>query len=261
MTCDAWLAFDDLRDGRTRMVLGAPHVRFDGQLFGGTGLATAIAVMEAASGREALWATVQFVGAAPQGAELVVTVEELATGGTTSQLEVRAVSDGAVVFTAVGATARQRDGGFAATFHAMPDVPGPDDAAPLRFGNVEPTASMLEKGPFAFCDYRKVTDAHDNAYVWARPKEWTMTAAVLGYLADFVPSAVLAAAGRFGGGTSLDNTIRFGATARNHPAWVLMENQPYFADNGFVHGAARMWSIDGTLLAVASQTAVARLFD
>jgi acyl-CoA thioesterase len=67
------------------------------------------------------------------------------------------------------------------------------------------------------------------------------------------------AAGRAGAGVSLDNTIRFGPPPQCD--WVLLEVDPYFAHHGFVHGAARVWSPDGILLAVASQTARAQLFD
>jgi acyl-CoA thioesterase len=81
------------------------------------------------------------------------------------------------------------------------------------------------------------------------------------YLADFVPSAVLRAAGRAGGGTSLDNSIRYGKDPTPGTDWVLILTDPYFVESGYVHGGARIWSEDGRLLAVASQTAVARILD
>lgn len=264
MTRDAWLELDPLVDGRSSLVLGIPHVRFDGKLFGGTGLATAVSAMEAHSGRGALWATVQFVGVAEEGERLDITVTDVASGGTTSQLEVRATSSDRLVFSALGATARPRPDGFAAAFATMPEVPPPDDAPPLRLGGFDPTPEMLAKGPFACADYRMVTDDRGEVFVWARPLRWSLTRATLAYLADFVPSAVLRSAGRFGGGTSLDNTIRFGSAVEDPDGgdgWVLLENVPFFADNGFVHGAARIWTSAGTLVAVASQSAVARLFD
>jgi acyl-CoA thioesterase len=43
--------------------------------------------------------------------------------------------------------------------------------------------------------------------------------------------------------------------------WILIDTEPQLADSGYVHGTARLWSTDGHLLAVASQTAVAKLFD
>jgi len=75
-----------------------------------------------------------------------------------------------------------------------------------------------------------------------------------------VPSAVLRAAGRDGGGTSLDNSIRFGRPPEPDTEWVLVDTEPYLAHAGYVHGGARIWSPEGRLLAVAAQTAVARIF-
>jgi acyl-CoA thioesterase len=67
------------------------------------------------------------------------------------------------------------------------------------------------------------------------------------------------AAGRAGGGTSLDNTMRFGADPEGD--WVLIDMDPHLASGGYVSGAARLWSTSGTLLGVASQTATGVLMD
>ena len=77
--------------------------------------------------------------------------------------------------------------------------------------------------------------------------------AVLGFLADMVPSSVARAAGRMGGGTSLDNSMRFGPAPDTE--WVLIDYDPYLAHHGYAHGGARVWSEDGVLLGIASQTA------
>jgi acyl-CoA thioesterase len=76
-----------------------------------------------------------------------------------------------------------------------------------------------------------------------------------------VPSAVVRAAGRAGAGTSLDNSMRFGPAPATDCEWVLIDFDPYFAHGGYAHGGARVWSSDGTLLAVASQTATLLLLD
>ena len=67
------------------------------------------------------------------------------------------------------------------------------------------------------------------------------------------------AAGRAGAGTSLDNAMRFGPEPVTD--WILVDFDPYFVAGGYAHGAARIWSTDGTLLAIASQTATLLLFD
>lgn len=255
------LGLDPMTDGRTSFVLTAPLVRFDQQLYGGTGLAVVVAAMEASTGRDAVWATVQFVGSAAEGERIEVVTEELAHGGTTSQVRVTATVGGRVILAGLGSTARARDGGFDATFGTMPEVAPPDACGPLTFGALQPPPSMKARGPFAIGDFRVAPGEHDSRYVWARLDGVPVTRPFLAYVADFVPSAVLRAVGRLGGGTSLDNSIRFGPSAAPDTRWVLMDSDPYFADNGFVHGAARVWSDDGTLVAVASQSAVARIFE
>ncbi|MBS1848159.1 MAG: thioesterase family protein [Actinobacteria bacterium] len=248
-------------DGHTSFELTEPLVRFDAKLFGGTGLAVVVEAMEVATGRDALWATVQFVGSADEGERIDVHVEELARGGTTSQARVTGTVDGRIVFAGLGSSARHRDGGFGAAFSAMPVVAPPEDCRPLTFGGFEPPPEARRKGPFSIGEYRIATDEGGAHRVWVHLDGIGFSRAALGYVADFVPTSVLRAAGRLGGGTSLDNSMRFGPSAPPDTEWVLFDGDPYFGDNGFVHGAARMWAADGTLVAVASQSAVARVFD
>lgn len=246
--------------GRASFELTAPLVRFDGQLYGGTGLAVTVAAMETVTGRHALWATTQFVGSAPEGARIDMEVEELAHGGTTSQVRVTGTWDGQVILAGLGSTARWRDGGFEASFGTMPVVAPPEECGPLTFGGMEVPEEMTKRGPFTRGVFRVAPGEHDSRYVWANLEGIGVDGASIAYVADFIPSAILNAVGKLGGGTSLDNSIRFGPAAPPTTGWVLLDSDPYFGDNGFVHGAARIWADDGTLVAVASQSAVARVF-
>jgi acyl-CoA thioesterase len=119
---------------------------------------------------------------------------------------------------------------------------------------------MPKRGPFATAEFRAARGADGEAAMWARVTGAPQTRATLAYLADFVPTAVLRAAGRMGGGTSLDNSIRYGPAPATATDWVLIDSDPWMADNGYVHGAARLWAPTGELLAVASQTAAAKIF-
>lgn len=255
------LGIDPIDGGRTGFELTAPLVRFDGQLFGGTGLAVVVEVMEQATGRAAVWATVQFVGTASEGERIDVVVEELAHGGTTSQLRVTGTCGGRVVIVGLGSTAHSRHGGFSASFGTMPQVASPGDCGPLTFGGLEVPEEMKTRGPFGLGDFRAAPGLHDSQYVWARLDHVRVTRSYLAYIADFVPSAVVRAVGLVGGGTSLDNSMRFGPPPPEDVEWVLLDSDPYFGDNGFVHGAARLWTRDGRLVAVASQSAIARIFE
>jgi acyl-CoA thioesterase len=42
--------------------------------------------------------------------------------------------------------------------------------------------------------------------------------------------------------------------------WILLDIQIHGVQNGFGHGEVHMWAEDGTLLAVASQSCIARMW-
>ena len=257
---DEWLGLDPMEDGCTGFVLTPRLARFDGKLFGGTGLAVVVAALEAVTERRALWTTVQFVGSADEGDRIDLAVEVLAAGHNVTQARVTATSGGRVVLSALGSTARVRDDGFGYRFGVMPDVSSPDDSPPFTLGFPTPPPEMRRSGPFSVADFRLAKGADESQSVWVRLRDDALTHASVAYLADFVPNAVLRAAGKLGGGTSLDNSIRFGPAIADDADWLLIDSDPYFADNGFVHGAARLWTADGTLIGVASQSAAAKIF-
>ncbi len=68
-----------------RFELGEGHARFDGAMYGGTGIAAAVIAMEAATQRPALWATVQFVTSPASGSVLECAIDTLARGKRTAQ--------------------------------------------------------------------------------------------------------------------------------------------------------------------------------
>lgn len=70
--------------------------------------------------------------------------------------------------------------------------------------------------------------------------------------------AETARGGHTGGGTSLDNAMRFGRFSPTD--WVLLDFDPWFATGGDLRGGARVWAEDGTLLGFASQTASAMIW-
>ena len=248
-------------DGHYGLDLTGDLARFDGRLFGGAGLAASVAAMEAASGRGALWATVQFVGVAEIGEQIDCHAELLAEGHNTTQARVTGTAGGRIVFVALGATARPREDGFGAAFGRMPTVMSPDDSAPWTPEFPFPPETIARRGPFATAEFREARCDDGSVKLWSRIKAGRQDRVTIAYLADFVPSSVLRAAGRSGGGVSLDNSIRFGVAPAPDTDWILIDTEPYLADSGYVHGGARLWSADGKLLAVASQTAVAKFFD
>lgn len=250
----AWLGTNRVGAGRWRFFLTTPLSRFDGKFYGGTGLAVATALMEAETGRRAVWATVQFASTTDVGAEIDCQVEVLAAGRTTSQLRVTGSTDGELLFLALGATGESRSGALEAQFGFPPEVPSPEDCDSWR--PAVPNLDGLNRGWLEGLDIRQVEGG--MAY-WMRLFDRPLTRAALGFMADVVPSGVVRAAGRAGAGRSLDNSIRFGPDPVGD--WVLVAIDPHQISGGYVNGAARLWARDGTLLGIASQTASLLLFD
>ena len=75
-------------------------------------------------------------------------------------------------------------------------------------------------------------------------------------LGDYVPVGVGQALGIRGGGNSLDNTLRVVRLVAT--AWVLLDIHLQAVERGFGHGVVHMFASDGTLLATASQSCIAR---
>lgn len=253
----AFLGLKITGDGAAAFEL-APHLaRPDGFLFGGTAMAAAVTMAEHVTGRPSLWTTVQFVaGSCQVGDQVELRAEVRAHGHRASQVRVEARAGGELIFDALGATALAKEGApQAALTPAMPRTRPPATGEPwtLPLALSAPEArsrGFLER---AEVRYAATEDPDEQRYLlWARVPERPLTPALLGFLCDWVPSSIVNALGRFGGGRSLDNTLRVGTLVPSE--WLLVDFDPHLADRGFGHGAARLWAEDGTLLGVASQT-------
>jgi acyl-CoA thioesterase len=245
----AWLGLERVDESSWSFTLTSPLSRPDAKLYGGTGAAALVALMEAATDRAALWSTVQFVGSAAVGERVDCRIEVLAAGRRTSQVRMTATTGDRLVLVGVGATGLPRDGAVEAHMPVMPPVRQPDDCESWgsHAGVDRPLMGWLE-----LVELRQATEAGS---IWARLRSGPQTAAGVAFVADMVPTSVVRAIGMVGGGTSLDNSVRFGRLVDTD--WVLLDMDPWLASGGYLHGAARVWAEDGTLVAVASQTAAA----
>jgi acyl-CoA thioesterase len=247
----AWLGLERQGEGRWSFELTPPLRRMDGKLYGGTGIAVAVATMEAETAREALWTTVQFAGSAEPGERIDCHVEELARGRRTSQLRFTATAGGRLVLVALGATGVHRESRAEIQVGTMPDVPGPDESEP--WGHRWRGTDVPRMGWLLIAEMREIELSDDRFAVWGRMREQAHTRATISFLADMVPTSVVRAAGFMGAGTSLDNSMRFGRFTETD--WILLDFDPWFSAGGYLHGGARAWAQDGTLLGFASQTA------
>ncbi len=249
---------------RSFLVRGA-LARHDGRLYGGTALAAAIALMEEATGRRALWSTVQFTsGAAVVGDQVDCEVEVLASGRRASQVRVTARARGQEIFCALGAAAIPKATSVTGVFEEPPVVLEPELCEEFRFP-VPPSMRRDDVGIERSMEIRIARHPDGRPprpgelRFWMRVPGHRATPAMLGYLADMVPMSVVHAAGHMGGGTSLDNTLRLGQPADTE--WVLLALDPHLALGGYGHGTGHLWSPDGRLLATASQTASLLVLD
>jgi acyl-CoA thioesterase len=251
----AWLGLERRGDRRWSFELTSGLTRHDGKLFGGTGIAVTVAAMEAETGRDALWTTVQYASSADLGARIDCSIEVLARGKRTSQLRMTATADDRVVLAAVGATGAPRRGSIEAQIPAMPAMPAPEECTDWGFMSHRHGADR----PPSWMQLAEMRHVPEGSAIWARMRSGLHTRATIAFLADMIPSSVARAAGKTGGGTSLDNSLRYGRLVDSD--WILLDMDPWFATGGYLHGAARVWAVDGTLLGVASQTSSAIVWD
>jgi acyl-CoA thioesterase II len=250
-----WLGLERRDHGDWSFELTSELTRHDGKLYGGTGIAVMVATMEAETGRDALWTTVQYASSADLGARINCRVEVLAAGKRTSQVRMAATVDGRVVLAAIGATAVARTGPIEAQMPAMPAVPPPEDG--IEWGSWGHRHDGAH--PPSWMQLAEMRHVAEGGAIWARMRSGLQTRATIAFLADMVPSSVARAAGKMGGGTSLDNSLRFARLVDSE--WILLDMDPWFATGGYLHGAARVWAEDGTLLGVASQTSSAIVWE
>lgn len=237
--------------------------RFDGALYGGTGVAATVMAMEAATQRDALWVVTQFVAQTRVGARIDWEVQTLAAGKRVSQLSVMARVDGAVLFCGLGATAEPRPDGLDGQYLPMPEVTPAAESPPLLHGPGTP--ALRDRGFNRNLEYREAEvvggPADGNVMLWARRTDGSaLTRVGIAYLADMVPMAVARAAGKLGAGFSLDNALRFCAVPPTE--WVLLALRGEVATLGYGHGSFTAWAPDGTLVATGSQSAAMKaVFD
>src|SRR2546429_7776724 len=81
----ARLGLERRGEGRWSFELTSPLTRHDGKLYGGAGLAASVATIEAETGRDALWATTQFVRPAHMGDRIDSPGRELGKGPRSSE--------------------------------------------------------------------------------------------------------------------------------------------------------------------------------
>ncbi|MBM3661885.1 MAG: thioesterase family protein [Actinobacteria bacterium] len=229
-------------------------------LFGGCGLAAAVASMEQVCDRPVVWATAQYLSFAMLGEQLDLDVTVVVEGRQTSQARATAhVGDREVLTVNAALGSRMLDA--SGQWQVMPQVPGPQDCpgrAP-RFGQER---SIMTRLDVRIAVGRGWDDLDGNprldgrSALWVRMPDVEMSAGALAVLGDYVPFGISQSLGGWWPSNSLDNTLR---VVRLEPAdWVLVDVRVDGLWDGFGHGSVYLWSEAGVLLASASQSALVR---
>lgn len=232
-------------------------------MFGGVGMAAAISALEQTCARPVIWATAQYLSYARPPSVVDLDVWIAAQGRNTTQARVAAHVGDKEILT-VNAALGERAGGASGQWVQAPEVPPPEDCEESERWrpDVEDLHSHIE--------VRVAQGRHGRGYdaagaspdgrsvLWIRPRNGAaVDAPMLAIMADHVPSAIGAALGRNAGGNSLDNTIRFLEPAATD--WVLCETTIAGMARGSAHGAMRLFSREGRLMATASQSMIVRV--
>ncbi|HWE99434.1 MAG TPA: acyl-CoA thioesterase, partial [Caulobacteraceae bacterium] len=185
-----------------------------------------------------------------------------AQGRNTTQARVNAHVGDKEILT-VNAALGARAEGVSGQWVQAPDVPPPEQCEETERwrSDVEDLHSHIEvrvaHGRHGRGGEPGQASPDGRSVVWIRPRSGAaVDAAMLAIMADHVPSAVGAALGRNAGGNSLDNTIRFLDLVPTD--WVLCDTTIAGMARGSAHGAMRLFSRDGRLLATASQSMIVR---
>lgn len=266
-----FLGLDLIDDARASFVLERHLVRPDGRLFGGTAVAVAVALSEQATDRTPIWTTVQFVRASTHtGDRIDCTTEVLNVGRQSAQVRVIGRVGDSEVFCALGATGIHNPSGLDGVMESCPKVLPPEASPRFKYrlpAHLEANGVEIDTGGVGGANEIRIAVADEDyefnrheVVLWIRIPGRPATPAILGFLGDLAPIAVIKAAGAVGGGSSLDNTLRF-AAPRSDREWVLAQIDPQFASGGYAHGSVHLWSEAGALLGTASQTSQVRIWD
>ncbi|MAK59623.1 MAG: acyl-CoA thioesterase [Ponticaulis sp.] len=247
--------------------VGPPKQKF---LFGGVGLASAVRALELSTDRPLIWATAQYLSFALPGETVEVDVRAATEGKSVTQARVLGHVGDREIYT-VNAACGTRGQDLDHQWGEMPDVPGPEacdprpQMRPTTEGEPEDLANRIDTR-VALGRYGKKRgegglSADGRAILWARPDDPStqIDAIMLAVIADYVPGATGSALGMHAGSNSLDNTLRIRKIVPTD--WVCIDIQIHGIHDGFVHGTARLWAQDGTLMAIASQSGIVRIWD
>jgi acyl-CoA thioesterase len=235
-----------------------------GAMHGGAALAAAVEVLEGTTGRPLVWATAHYLTHAGPHGVLDVDVSVEVAGHQTTQARAVVALGGNEVLLAVaslGARASERH----ERWGSPPDVPAADGIA-HRMQSPPGTQSVLDHYEVRVATGRTGaaldgTPGPGRSAVWCRlpdgPRD--VAAGDIALVGDMLMLGLADALGEHVTANSLDNTVR--VVERAATEWVLLDVRIDAVDRGYAHAGAHLWTEDGVLLGMATQTLVVRATD
>jgi acyl-CoA thioesterase II len=231
------------------LCLGPPGAK---HLSGGSALASAIAALQAETGKPLIQANAQFLSSPLVGQSMSITTSIAKAGRSIAQASARLVCDGQDC-AMVTATLGSRDDIHPHIWANAPAVSDPETCPPVPFVRIEDGDLHSQIGMRLAHDPRG--NPQGRAVFWVRTDPTIrLTAPALALIADYLPEAIHMNLGRPTGAISLDNNIRI----INHIAtpWLLCDIQLSAIASGLFHGRMQLFSMDGVLLAIGEQSGV-----
>ena len=226
-----------------------------GALQGGAGTGAVVTAMELASGRPTAWVTGHFLRHAAPDAVLDLEVELCVVGHRVTQAAARLSAGDQEVMRASGAFGT-RDLGLEHTWVSPIEAP-PPQRCPVR-------------PEFALGDWEarravgRLREELDGSPGPGRSATWfgrpggkrLVTPGELAMVGDCCALEVSDAVGFYARNNSLDNTLRMVEPAETE--WILSDVRISSLQRGFATVTSHLWSENGVLMAVFSQTLVVR---
>lgn len=221
--------------------------------FGGALLGSMIESMEQATGQKLVALTAQFLKTAKHGVPLTLKVDTLAAGRAVAQVRASAWQDGVLLFTGCGVLAAAGDAFAAGSVGAFPAVRSAD-ASPART-----YMKPIQGGLNDTVDIRIADAAPSHVRLWGRCPDAAGTplgAALLAAFADHPPYGVQLLKGGEWYGITLDSTLRIASPSSglDGASWVLLDIGFEAIGEQFGFATVNLWSVDGRLLAIGTQT-------
>jgi acyl-CoA thioesterase II len=234
------------------LCLGPPGRK---HISGGAALASVVTVLEAATERPLIQASVQFLSSAQADQIFTIEIRAMKAGRSISQALAAIVVDGQdVAYVTAALGARDEIGPFA--WEVAPAVPPPEACAPIPFVRNDPGDLH------SHLDMRLALDPVINpmgrACFWIRTgMTEPVPSAILALVADYLPEAIHMNIGQRAGAVSLDNVIRL--VRREATDWLLCDIQLGAVSAGLFHGRIAVFTQDGQLLATGGQSGAVML--